>query len=112
MAKMYTVVGYVETVETERGIHETQVTTRECVVDVLRLSKSWESSKDGVNDNINVNNEFSMLADPYALAHFHSMKFINLWGTPWEIKSVAVEYPRLKLSVGGVYNGDTNGSST
>lgn len=104
MAKMYTEIGYCDTQEIAPGRFKEVLTARNYTVDIIRMSKRWEAS-DGINDNINVNNEFSVLADPYALNHFHGMKYIMLWGQPWKIQSVTVEYPRLKLSIGGVYNG-------
>jgi hypothetical protein len=104
MGKMYTQIGYAETVETKPGVFKEVVEEHNYTVEVIRLSKRYENSN-YVNDNINVNNEFSVLADPYALNHFHNMRYIKLWGQPWEISSVTVEYPRLKLTVGGVYNG-------
>ena len=104
MGKMYTKIGYAETVETKPGIFKESVTERPYTVEVIRLSKRYENSS-YINDNVNVNNEFSVLADPYALNHFHNMRYIMLWGQPWKISNVTVEYPRLKLTVGGVYNG-------
>lgn len=111
MGKMYTQIGYAEQVEVERGVIKEETVERPYTVEVIRLSRRTESSG-YVNDNVNVNNEFSVLADPYALNHFHSMRYIKLWGQPWIINNVTVEYPRLKLTVGGVYNGDENGSTT
>ena len=104
MGKMYTKIGYAETVETKPGVFKETVNERPYTVEVIRLSKRYENSS-YVNDNVNVNNEFSVLADPYALNHFHNMRYIMLWGQPWKINNVTVEYPRLKLTVGGVYNG-------
>lgn len=111
MGKMYTKIGYAEQVEVERGIVKEEIVERPYVVEVIRLSRRMESSG-YINDNVNVNNEFSVLADPYALNHFHNMRYIKLWGQPWIVNNVTVEYPRLKLTVGGVYNGDENGSTT
>lgn len=104
MAKMFTEIGYSETVKTAKGIFKETIVERSYAVEVTRLSKRWESSG-YENDNLNVNNEFSVLADPYAIEHFHGLRYIMLWGQPWKIESVTVEYPRLKLTVGGVYNG-------
>ena len=48
--------------------------------------------------------EFSILADPYARNNFHSMRYIKFMGALWKITTVEVQYPRLILNVGGVYN--------
>lgn len=55
----------------------------------------------------NVSNEFSIVADPFAYANFHSMRFIEYMGAKWKISNVEVQYPRLILTVGGVYNEQT-----
>ena len=57
-----------------------------------------------LNDDINVANEISIVADPYANQNFHLMKYVEFMGTKWKITTVEVQYPRLILSIGGVYN--------
>lgn len=111
MAKMHVKIGFVETVETSRGVFTEQENERYYDAEVLRLSKQYENSG-YLNDDLNVNNEYSILADPYALEHFHAMRYIELWKQTWKIRSVQVEYPRLKLTIGGVYNGKPRRSST
>lgn len=104
MAKFYGAVGYGTTVETAPGVHTTQIIERTYYGDLIRNSKSTETV-DQVNNNVNVSNEISILADPYALNNFHSMQYVTFMGTKWTIKSVNVVYPRLLLTIGGVYNG-------
>ena len=69
--------------------------------------KRMNQSSDNLNDNLNVSNEFSIVADPFAYANFHSMRFIEYMGAKWKISNVEVQYPRLILTVGGVYNEQT-----
>ena len=105
MAKFYGAIGYAEPVETSPGIWEDQITERNYSGDVIRNTSSWSASSNGTNDNLNINNQISILADPYAHQHFHTMKYVELRGIKWKITSVDVQYPRLILTVGGVYNG-------
>ena len=65
----------------------------------------WSANADSTNDDLTVNNQISIIADPFAYQNFHSMKFVELYGARWKIKNVEVKYPRLILTVGGVYNG-------
>jgi len=60
-------------------------------------------------DNLNISNTISILADPYAFKNIGYMKCIEWMGTLWEISSIDISYPRMVLSIGGVYNGDTTG---
>ena len=73
--------------------------------EIIRNTRSLQSS-DNLNDNINVSNEISILADPFANNNFHSMRYVEFMGAFWEISKIEVRYPRLILSVGGVYNGE------
>ena len=105
MAKFYGKIGYVETVETSPGVWEEQITESNYYGDVIRNTRRLQST-DKLNDDINVANEFSIVADPYAMNHYYSMKYIEFAGSKWKISNVdASSYPRLILSVGGLYNG-------
>lgn len=103
MPKYYGKIGFSETVETRPGIWEEQIVERNYYGDVLKISKRFDNSS-YLNDNLNISNQFSIVADPYARDHFHSMRYLTWCGTKWKISSVQVDYPRLSLEVGGLYN--------
>ena len=48
------------------------------------------------------------MADPYAYDHFFAIKYVKWMGAYWKVTNVEVQRPRLKLTVGGVYNGRTS----
>lgn len=104
MAKWHGNIGYVETVEVQPGIWEEQVIERQYYGDVTRNTRSLQQS-DGVNDNVNISNNISIIADPYANENFHNMRYAQFMGTDWKITNIEVQYPRLILTIGGVYNG-------
>ena len=103
MAKIYGVIGYAENVETEPGLWEEQINERPYYGDLVRNTRMIQSS--GVNDDINISNQISIVADPYANQNFHSMRYVSFQGTRWKVTNVDVQFPRLILTVGGVYNG-------
>lgn len=103
MAKFYGAIGYIETMETVLGVYEEQIKERMYYGELIKNSRRLQSSE-YLNDNININNEISIIADAYAYENFHSMKYVVFMGTKWKISSVEVQYPRLILSVGDVYN--------
>lgn len=104
MAKFFGKVGYVETVETRPGVwSDDQVTERDYYGDVIRNTRRLETS-DKVNDDINIGNSISIVADPFAYQNFHSMRYVVFMGSKWKITTVEVQYPRLLLTLGGVYN--------
>lgn len=105
MAKFYGTIGYVDVVETRPGVYEERVTERVYSGDVLRKSSRWTTNPDSINDDLTINTQISILADPYAYKNFHSMRYVEFMDAKWKITSIEVKYPRLVLDVGGVYNG-------
>lgn len=103
MAKFYGVIGYAETVETSPGVWEEQITERPYFGDLTRNTRRLQSASQ-LNDDINVSNEISIVADPFANQNFHSMRYVEFNGAKWKISNVEVQYPRLILTIGGVYN--------
>ncbi len=104
MAKFYGKIGYANTVETKPGVYEEQIVERSYYGDLIRNIRRLQSA-DQVNDDINISNEISIVADPYATNNFHTMRYAVFMGTKWKISNVEVSYPRLILTLGGVYNG-------
>ena len=76
----------------------------EYIGDVIRNTRRLkEASK--INDDITISNQISIIADPYATNNFHTMRYIVYMGSKWKITEVEVQYPRLILTLGGLYNG-------
>lgn len=109
MAKFYGVIGYAETQETRPSIWEETVIERPYYGDIIRNARRLESGE-SVNDDITINNSISIVADPYAREHFFAMRYVKWMGTAWKVTNVEVQSPRLLLTIGGVYNGQTAGA--
>lgn len=103
MTRWCGVIGYAETKETVPGVWPEEFTERKYYGDLLRNSRRLQGSQQ-VNDDITISNQISILADPYAVQHFHAIRYAELFGTKWKVSSVEVQYPRLILELGGVYN--------
>ena len=105
MAKFYGAIGYAETVESAPGVWKEQITERNYYGELIRNTRRLQTA-DQLNDNINVANEISIVADPFAIHNFHSMRYVEFMDARWKISSVEVRYPRLILTVGGLYNNE------
>jgi hypothetical protein len=105
MAKWHGKIGYSETVETVPGKWTDKTTELEYDGDVIRADSAWVASSDNKNDDLTISSQISIVADPFAYQKFHSMKWIEFMGTKWKIKRVEPKYPRLILTLGGVWNG-------
>lgn len=105
MAKFYGPIGYAVSTETAPGVWEDKMIERMYYGELVRNTRSLQTA-DKLNDNINVANEISILSDPFARENFHLMEYVGFMGAKWKILNVEVQYPRLILTVGGVYNGE------
>ena len=105
MAKFYGKIGYAMTAETSPGVWTDQITERFYSGDLVRNTTSRWTTSENVNDDLEITNSISILADPFAYQHFHCMKYIEFAGSLWKITSVEVVRPRLILTLGGLYNG-------
>lgn len=101
--KYYGNIGFSEFVETKRGVVQETTVARPYYGEVIKLNRRWDNSQQ-VNDNINVNNSISILSDPYANENFGNIRWIEFMNAKWKVTNVEIQYPRLILSIGGLYN--------
>ena len=105
MAKFYGPIGYVEPMETVPGVWKEKVTERNYSGDVIRNTRRLQSA-DKLSDDIDISNQISIVADPYAISNFHWMRYVGFMGAKWKVTNIDVQYPRLLLTLGGVWNGE------
>ena len=105
MAKFHGKLGYGITGETKPGVWVDQIIEKDVVGDFIKNTRQLENSG-GVNDNININNSISIVADPYVTENFHLIKYVKFMGTAWKVKTAEVQCPRIILTLGGEYNGE------
>lgn len=110
MAKWFGKIGFSEDKEVEPGVWRSMITEREYYGDVCKNTRRLQNSGE-VNDSVTVANTISILADPYAVDHFYNIRYASFCGANWKVSDVEVQYPRLVLTLGGVWNGDTAGTS-
>lgn len=110
MAKYHGKVGFVTFSEKTPGVDVEVPIEREYFGDVYRNTKRWGKGTD-INPDLTINNQISIVADQYARDNLYAIRYISWMGTLWSISNVDVQYPRLILTIGEVYNGPTPGSS-
>lgn len=88
--------------ENEAGITTETLVIRDYYGDLLKVYKNDENNQ--VNLNFNVRNRISVLADPFAMNTFHSIAYITFMGAKWRVSGVEVQFPRLLIDLGDVYN--------
>ena len=110
MSKYDGEIGFAVSSQTSPGVWEDSIVERPYFGEITRNYKSIEGNE--IVDDLNVSISVSVIADPFAYENFHHMKYLRYMGTEWKITSIEPAYPRLQLSIGGIYNGETKASGT
>ena len=103
--RWYGKIGYAESVEKDPGVWVDEITERNYVGDVMRNNRRWNNNN-SVNGEVTISNQISILSDPYIIGNFQNIRYAEFMGSLWCVTDVEVQYPRLVLTLGGVYNGE------
>lgn len=98
-------------VEVKKGVYKPSIVEKSYVGDILNSYRRFEGSE-FQNDNFTVSNKISILADMYIQENFMSIKYIVWKGKALKVKTVEMNYPRLLIDIGGVYNGQRPSTTT
>lgn len=104
MTKFSGEIGFLETKETSPGVYTEAIVPRRYYGDIERQGRRWEKGEN-INDDIVVNNYISVVADDFIKENAGMMRWVSFLGSKWKIQSVEMDYPRVKLTLGGVWNG-------
>ena len=99
-------IGFAQQKEVRPGVWKDEIVEREYGGDLIKLNRNAQGGSQSVNDDLVLSNQISIIADPYASANLFAMRYVTFMGAKWKVTSVEVQYPRLILSVGGVWNGE------
>lgn len=107
MSKWFGKIGYAITGETEPGVWEDTIVARDYYGDLIS-DKYMRQLSGNVNDDINLTSVISIIADPFAYENCSHMAYAEIMGARWKITDIDINPPRLNLTIGGVYNGNTD----
>lgn len=105
--KFYGTIGFSkleeETIDGEgTGVWEEKITEKQYYGDVTRNTIRY-SSTEKVNDDLEISNNLSIVADSFAYDNLGAMKYAVLNGVKWKITSIEIAQPRIILSLGSVF---------
>lgn len=103
MTKFCGKIGFINSTETYPGVWTNEFIEKSYTGDVTRNIRRWDNSE-YVNDDFNVTNSISVVADSFAYENIGIMRYVKWMDTKWKISSVEINRPRLILNIGGVYN--------
>lgn len=103
MSRTRSIIGFATTSEDKPGVWIEHIVERPYRGDMVRNSRRLQTT-DQRNDSIVISNEMRIVADPYANENFHAIRYVEYLGTKWKVNNVEVAYPRLVLTLGGIYD--------
>lgn len=107
--KFYGAVGFWDENNLLRpGVVKPGIVERNYYGEVLQNMHRWDQSEHQTDD-LKVSNRISILSDPYAHEHWPAIKYVVWNGVKWKASSIDIQYPRLIITLGEVYNG-SNGN--
>lgn len=103
MAKFYGEIGFAISKETAPGVC-TDTIERRFYYGEVNSRHIRTTNGTSINDNVNVSDEISIVSDPFANEYYFAMKYVTYMGVKWKVENISVQFPRLVLSLGGMYN--------
>lgn len=103
MARFAGIVGFVKTVEREGSVWEEEYIDKPYKGDIVRDARRWEKLTE-VNDNLTISNEITIVADSYMLSNWAFIKYVIWNGVKWKVNYIEINRPRIRLTLGGIYN--------
>ena len=97
-------IGFVRSEEVNTGVWKHIPEEKHYKGDVLRKIVKWQPAEKATDD-ININNQISIVANPYVYEHLHEIRYIVWHNVAWKVVSIEDKRPRVILEIGGVYNG-------
>ena len=104
MAKYYGNIGFSQIIETSPGVWKEDIISKFYTGDIIRNTQK-QRNMDSINTNLTVTSDISIIADNFANENIQNIKWVELYNYKWCVDSIDVlQYPRMTLSLGGVYN--------
>lgn len=103
--KFYGNIGFAVTEKTSPGVWTPTITTKKYSGDILQLSKRLDSGEH-INDGLRLNVQISIVCDPWFQENLSRILYVEYLGSKWKVETITPSYPRMTLTLGGLYNED------
>jgi hypothetical protein len=101
--KYYGKIGYAETAEIKPGVWEEIIVDKYYYGDIIKASRRLDGNQQ-INDDVNISNRISIVADPYALNNFMNIRYIEWQNHLWKVSNIDLQPPRMIFDIGGLHN--------
>ena len=103
MAKYSGMIGFSIQEETRPGVYQEVIHEHKVFGEVYKnASQTTNSGK--VNDDVIMNKQISFIMDTFACEHSSNIKYATYLNAKWAVKLIDVQFPRIIITLGGVYN--------
>ena len=96
-------IGFSVTEQVEPGVWEEHTVEKHYYGEVSRNIEKTDANTEVVTD-MGLNNEVSIIGNSFLMKNIGNIRYIEWLGTKWRINTVQINYPRLVLSIGGLYH--------
>lgn len=112
MAKWCGKIGYAVTEETSPGVFIDRIEEHFAAGEMLRNTRRYEAQSESSNDEVKLNNQLSVVMDAYTMSQYSAMRYVEFMGALWKVTNVEIQTPRILITIGGAYHGETaNGTA-
>lgn len=105
MAKWAGKIGFLITEEKKGSIWEEHVIEKPYTGDVISATYRNAPASEKLNDDLSVTQDLSIVADNFAINNAYRIRYATMLGGKWKVTTIKPQFPRLVLSIGGLYNG-------
>lgn len=91
--------------ENRPGVYEEKQVVKEYYGDMLQRRRRSEESSDSINDNVRLNNTLSIICDSFMTENYTNIVYVTVFHKEWKVVEANIQYPRIELTLGGLYNG-------
>lgn len=99
------IIGFVKTIETAPDIWKEVATEKVAEGDVQSFRGRWQSMNGSTNDEVKLNQSITVLLGPELIDSIGNIRYVKWLGEYWKVEDITPGYPRVTLSLGGVWNG-------
>lgn len=107
MGKYYGKIGFTTTSETDTSVWISEISEERYYRGDIIKNYSKTESDASINDSVTINNRISIISDDFAYKNMSRMAYAEWRGIYWKIKSIEFNHPRLILTLGGLYDKET-----
>lgn len=91
--------------EVKPGVYRPVIEERPYVGDIYQNNRIHSSSSEKQNEDLKLSNRLSIISDLYVQNNWSSIRYVVWKNARWKVTQINVEFPRIVISMGGVYNG-------